>query len=115
MKLVIFLSFILNLKLSIAYFFKDKNDLKNNFDTFENQIFLEKSSALNKIKSQSLVKLNNSNRQRVNKQYKTKIYLLKDKDAIGEKPSVFKATVKLSDSLEIFENLKLTRKISFLE
>lgn len=115
MKLVILLSLLLNLKFSIAYFFSDKISVGSDFNTFEKQSFLEKSNTMNEIKSNSMLHLETFNKQRISKQYKTKVYLLNDKDPIGQKANVFHATVKLTDSLEIFENQKLTRKISFLE
>lgn len=115
MKLVILLSFILNLKLSITYFFKEKSNLKKDFDTFEIQSFLEKSTAVNKMNSHSLLQLKTSSRQRPTKQFKAKIYIFKDQDPLSEKPHETQATIKLTDSLEIYEKQKLTRKISFLE
>jgi len=99
--------------MSITYFLNDKTNLKIDLDTFEKQSFLEKSIALNKMNSNSLLQMKTSSKN--SKKFKATVYLFKDIDPIEEKPQVWKATVKLSDSFEIFENQKLTHKISFLE
>ena len=115
MKLVIFLSFILNLKLSITYLFKDKSNLEKEFDSFEIQSFMEKSTALSKMNSHFLLQLKTSIREKPSKLFKAKIYIFNDRDPLSEKPHISQATMKLTDSLEIYESQKLKKKISFLE
>lgn len=115
MKLVILLSFLLNLKLSLTYFSKDKTQINKDFDTFEKQSYMEKSTTLNKKNPYSFLQLKTTIRQKPSMQFKATVYLLKDKDPIEEKPQEIKATLKITDSLDIFENHKLTSKVSFLE
>jgi len=115
MKFVNFLCFLIILNLSIADFIGSNKTLQNNFDDFEVQNFLEKgSSTISKMNANSFSKLKLLYRKN-NKSFKAKIYILKEKDPLEQKPHVFKANLKLTESIEIYQNKKLEKKISFLE
>lgn len=113
MKLVIILFFLINLKLIFTYSLEDKKSLNKEELSLEIQSLLKKSSTLNKIKSKSFSSIKSLNRN--NKLYKTRIFIIKDRDQIQEKPLMFKASIKLADSFDIYEKQKLIKQISLSE
>lgn len=116
MKLVIFLSFVVNLKIIISHMLENQKQIRSHWSPFRRFSFLEKGSNYNGMNRISESQADQFFFNIKKKYYLATFNIIKDTDTIKvDPPQSFKSKFQIGENIEIYHNEKLNKKIPLVE